>query len=283
MKHVLAHDVDLNLSMEHCVQAISIESAMLENILDTIRKYLPGLSAGFKEKVSALSDTALQKAEPLPQNLRKVSVVLQSVNYTALEKIPVNVHEGFDSKLLNVVPVLNSLITHFEYVGKLTGDYRAFLSTLISNKDSRISVKTHQALYKASDRLIQELNDAIKDLYKANSYTVKRDFADMFDRNSDAERFLVEMDKIQRRLSTVSLKDMSAAIGTAATYLDLFIGSIKSGDISNVSNEVIQDIAAGSYQIAKEAEFVAANYYRITAFIATARSLNEKLISLKLV
>lgn len=283
MKHALPHDVELNLTMEHCLQAITMESALLENILGVIKKYLPGLSNGFKEKVSVLADASLQQPEELPQNLKKVSIVLQSVNYTTLEKIQVNVHEGFDSKLLHAIPVLNALIDHFKYVEKLSSDYRAFLSTLISNKDSRLSVKTQQALYKASDKLMEELNGNLKDIYKAKSYTTKRDFVDMFDRNSDAEKFLVAMDSIQRKLNTVSLKDMRAGVDVCATYLDMFIESIKSGTIDNVSNEVIKDIAAGSYQIAKEAEFVAANYYRITAFIATANSLNEKLLSLKLI
>lgn len=282
MGAILSPDVDLDLSMEHCYQAISMEAFSVESILGVIKKYLPGLSRGFKGATGVLHDSNLSNIEDLPKDFRSAALVLRSVDYLTLEQFRVYVHEGFNSKLLDAVPFLNSIIDHMAFVTDLTTDYKTFLSGIISNKDSRISLNSHRDVYKRSETLVHDLGKEIAIHYTANSYNTIRTFHECFDRNSDAEKFYTEMQKVHARLNAVSIADIRKSVDLCAEYLDMFINSVKRGEIDNVSNEVIKDLATGSYRIAKEAEFIAANYYRVNIFISTAQRLAKDIKALKM-
>ena len=273
MNAILSPDFTMKLSMEHCAQAMALESGTMEGALTLIKKYLPGLYVGFSDKASEFQTSTATPIVELPKELKKPVQVLRSVSYFDLEKLPVFVHEGFEGKLLDVIPVLRALTDHITFVNQLTNEFKGFLAAIITNKDSRISLSTHQALYNKSNSQIQSLQHAIDEFYKKGSTIAEVSFGNVFARNSDAEKYLSEISEVRRFLDIAPVNTVRQNVGLCSEYLRLFIEGVEKGDVSDVSNEVIKDLSLGTYQIAREAEFIAANHYRINAFIATANRL----------
>lgn len=277
MKPILSPNIKMNLSMEHCVQAMALEAGAMESVLGAIKKYLPGLSTGFADKMKEFQASTATTNVELPKEIKRPVEVLRSMKYFDLEKTPVMVHEGFNGHLLQVIPVLRAMTDHISFVNNLTNEYKGFLAAIISNKDSRISLATHQALYSKSNGQIDTLSKAINEFYIAGSTTAESTFGELFARNSDAEKFLQEMYEVRRHFDKAPIATVRQNVGLCSEYLRLFIESVENGDVDNVSNEVIQDLSLGAYQIAKEAEFIAMNIFRINAFISTANDLINSL------
>lgn len=277
MKAILSPDFKMNLSMEHCAQAMAMEATTFETAIAAIKRYLPGLSNGFAEKAADFQASMATPIVDLPKELRKPIEVLRSVSYFDLEKMPVFVHEGFEGSLRDMVPVLQSLINHIGFVNELTTEYKGFLGAIITNRDSRISLNSHQKLYSKSHSNMTTLQHAIDEHYKKGSTLSELSFGNVFARNSDAEKFLQEISEVRRHLDKAPIETVRQNVGLCSEYLRLFIEGVEKGEIDDVSNEVIKDLSVGSYQIAKEAEFVAVNHFRINAFIATANRLIDSL------
>ena len=124
------------------------------------------------------------------------------------------------------------------------------------------------------------MTKAINDFYISGSTVSEATFGDVFARNSDAEKFLHEMIEVRRHFDKAPIETVRQNVGLCSEYLRLFIEGVENGDINDVSNEVIKDLSLGAYQIAKEAEFIAMNIFRINAFISTANDLIKSLNNL---
>lgn len=273
MSAILSPNIKMNLSFEHSVQALAIEAGMMENVIGIIKKYLPGLSTGFNNIVQQFNSDANGNTVVLNKDQKKALQTLESVEYLTFEKIPVYVHEGYHGRLLEFVPVLHAIVDHMYFVQKLTDEYKGFLAAIITNKDSRISLQTHRALYKSSNDGIERIEKMITPFYKKGSNEVKLGFTQAFANKSEATKYLQEMAILSDKLKGLPIAIINSNSKQCAEYLNTFIERVGDGTFDDVSNEVIKDLGVGAQSIAQELEFVGINRYRLEAFINTGNEL----------
>lgn len=281
MKSIISENC-MTLSLEQCRDGISLEAGVIDNIMQTVTKYLPNLSSGFSEKVNKFKSDTNGPVIETSKDYKQSVELLKSVSFLSLEQIPVFVHEGFNAKLLDFVPVMNATIDSMSSVVELVADYRTFLGSVITNSDKRLSLDNAMVKYAKKKKDMDSLSTTIDKFYKANSYKTKVYFPEVFDRNSDVEAFFKAMDTIKNRLNTIPLGKIRSDVDVCVELLDLFISRVESGDITNISPDVIKNLSNMAYLIALEVEFFAANYYRLNIFITTSNNLNELLKKLNI-
>lgn len=265
------------LSLESYRNAIAVEAGVVGKAIDTLKRFLPGFAQGINTKVSSFTGSQTPPTIKMSKNQKKAFETLRSVDHMTLSTFAVHVHEGFNGKLLEFTPVLQELLDDMNTVAGMVNDYRVFLSAVISDKNSRMNTHTYFAKYKAKARQSKQLMETVNSFYKANSYQGKRKFADVFDRNSDAEKFVLQINDIKEALDKYPLGSLRKDVDQCVELLNIFIKRIETGDIDNVSNEVALDVSEMAYLIAQQTESVALNYHRIGIFAATASDLTDML------
>lgn len=265
------------MSMESYRQAIALEANVVGKALDTLKRFLPGLNDGFKERVSKFSQGTQPPLVELSKNQKKAFEVLRSVDYMTLSGFVVYTHEGFSGHLINIVPVLDKLLEDMNAVQKMILDYRVFLSGLISDRNARISLNDTFRKYKLKNKQRAELNSLVQEFYKANSVSSKKSFGDVFSRNSEAEGFIIQMGRIKHSMDAFPMKALRGDVDQCVTLLDIFNQRLQAGDVEDVSGEVSTSLSEMTYLIAQETEEIALNYHRLGIFVETANSVVETL------
>lgn len=272
---------DFKYSLESAVTGIAMEANLLADTLQTIKKFVPSLIHGVKDKVHYIF-SKFGKIEEITKDQRKAIELLKSAEYTTLADLSVFVNEGYQGKLVDYVDALDKVVDHMFSVVNIVKEYKTFLSIILTNKEKQKSLEDSRFIYNNSQDEGDNIDHLLVKFNKKNSYKTKVTFKEVFDRNSDVEVFIKKMQALRRKVDTIDLNALKNDVDTTTSILDMFIKQVTSGDISDVSPEVLKNLSTGAYQVAKDVEWFAAGRYRIIVATSTVNTLVEKLTKLNI-
>lgn len=272
MLNIEAHH-DLRLTME----TISLEANVLSNMVQTVKRMFPSLVAG----VSSSFSTVKQMDKPEIQFSKLQDDVLEkivSVSYMDLDKFKVRVPEGFNSDFLTSLEACEQGIDYMQYVKDVVvKEFRIYLSSFISNKDTKISTKdiTYKFHPHASKR--NAINDTFSTLYKDNSFEAGALYPDLIKRNADLKTLFERQNAITAKLLAFDIAALKTEIEDISSFIEIIIKQCQEDKVENISPEAVKNMAEGTYEIASQIETVSACYFRIKTIVVSIDDFTKSL------
>lgn len=268
---------DLRLTME----TIALEASVLSNMVQTVKKLFPSLIEGVSGSFTSVKN--LEKVELTHSSLQKdVIKKLGSTSYMDLDKLKVAVPEGFDADYITALDVCSQALDYMEFIKEVViKDFRIYVSTFISNKDSKISTKDITYKNATNAEKAKQLNEIFSTLYKANSFSIESTYFKLVKRNADVETVFSLHNKIVARLKAFDLQYVKSEIEDIVSLIDVIIKQVNEDKIESISPEAVKNIAEGTYSLAKQVETVSACYFRISTITVSidnfTQTMNKRL------
>lgn len=271
-------EFDVNIGM----RTLSLESEVISNVIDTFRNLVPGVTFKIKELLGTFGKDIGQKSIFDFTDKSKIArEKTKQLDYGIYHKTVITVPEGFKGSFVEYVIVLNKILPHlFSNSNELLGEYNFVLSSFITNKESKTSLKDHTTLYKQAAKIRESVIQEINKFYTTNDKSVVY-LGDVIERFSDLDILSTEVRKLEKLHNDQNLDDLKKVVDKSVGLLDIIIKDVQSNDISNVSGAAAKNISEGAYEIAKLVELLSLINFRTTQFLVSVDRLYETISELK--
>lgn len=270
----ITHVRDMNKTM----QAIALEASVLPNVVGTIKNFFPDLVHQFK--ASFVGTSELEKADTKPVKLEKELVdFLKKNNYIDLMNVSVTVPEGFDAEFIYAIEVMDQATAAIQsLINRDIRDFRVYVSTFLTNKDTKISLKDLSLSFENTDRQLRDLNELYAQLYKQNSFESTKPLKTLVKRNADIETVLTKLVHTKSKLNQIDISALKSLLQDIAHMLESIVDQVQNKKIENVSPEAIINLTHGTQVTAKAAETISASYFRTMTIINAIERLPQELV-----
>jgi len=258
---------------------LALESTMATNVIDFFRRSLPIMTNELKDYVSHFR-TPDQEIDltAIDSNYATSERHKLERYYTSWREVLVQVPEGFKKgEFLPYVMALNSIGSNlFEQTNKLISEYRFALSSIISNKEQRTSLKDLSYNYEGITSARSELEERIASFFESTT-TSRYRLIDVLPRYSDSKRLIGETKQLARLVSIKQLTQIKTLVNETVSVLMVLENQITKGDMSDISPQVVKNIAQGAYELAKYIDSIAVFYYAGVSIITCVNLLFDKI------
>lgn len=242
-----------------------LAKTVLPNMVEAFRDAIPGFNAGDK---------------PIPLNSRQREFIrlVEKQTYTNMAPLSVYVPEGLDTPYKDYIARLDVSVDHTKrIVDEVLSPFTTYLSQLITNRDQAFNTASMESLYSKQEEGRKNANAAISECFKKNSTRTEMKYGDAVKRNSDWEEIFHNSDHISTEMNRVDRKVLARKVKECSDLLELIIAKVKRGELDNAADEVIRNLADGTYQVASEIEFFSVTYYRVDALCKSITASTEKI------
>lgn len=270
------------ISLESQLQRIAVESEVLVNLIETFKTTIPNFVNNLKDvnlhfldslKEQTKSDISLSKKE------KKVIEIASHIDFLNFGERLVSVPEGFKGNLLSYAQLLNKTATEaYQVQNTVLNEYSAILSSFITNKEDKISLKDHTEFFSRIKSKRLELSNQLSHFTGPVTGVSKSKLKNVLSRISDIEPLLKEASKLSNQHSRARLTDIHASVSSCVDLLDIIIKNVSEGKIDNVSPNATKNISAGAFEVAKYVEFVGIIYFDIMVFLNSLDSIMDTIL-----
>lgn len=264
-------------------KAIALEAEILSNTVTTIGKFFPQfmqtVNAGFS-KLNALSGFSgdMKSGKMLTSAEKNILSHLANVEYTDLERLALDVPEGFKG---NIVSYVQTLLEGFQYfdteMQKNLDEFYIKVASILTNKDAKLSLRDDSRVYSKMAKERQDENSKVGKYFKPGSSQATLNYGTCFSRNDDVYNFFMDAHTLESKLKAIDLNVISSKTSKINDALESLIKQVNAGTIERVSPEVTKNLAAGAHEMASQVEYFAIHYYRCMAILTSASLVTEKL------
>lgn len=276
----IALDFDVpKISLERQLEQLAIESNVLANVIDTFRNIVPDLKTKifeFKDRLTASATASDKEVKHCEDLFKHLSPKIKYANYVNYSKTLVAVPESFKGNLLQYILLLNKLAPEvYSEANKLLGEYNFVLSTFISNKETKISIKDHTDIFHKAKTARERFSLEISAFFPTNNPQSRNYLGHVIERFYDLEKILDETKKLNNTHSKQNIKNIAELVNNSCDSLDIIIRNLQTQGVSNVSGNSAKNISEGAYEVAKYVEFVSAFRYNTEQAIVAVEKLFE--------
>lgn len=268
------------------MQRLTMEASVLSNVIDTFRSILPNLS----DKLASIAanfqpvDDHTKTVVELTKFVETNKEAIKDVGIVKHSETLIPVPEGFDSKakmcsyldhLIQAAPVITLGIQ------EILSEYHIVLSTFISNKDAKTSIRDHSAFYKRIKKQRAEVSDPLSSYFDKGLDRSRLPFGYVYDQTQElfsATSKVVELNKVRAKHD---LKFVKGQVTDCANLLKIIVTQSERQDFSEVSGAVAMDLSEGAIEVGFWVELVAIYHYRVEQAIQAVKLQAELIAKLK--
>lgn len=263
---------------EELLNRLALESSLYVNVADFFKESLPSVGERLKALVSKFSFTDIvpQVYSWIPSFAPQVRNKLEN-EYLIYRDVLVQVPEGFKGEFLPYIEELISVASELnEHTNKLLSEYRFVLSSIITNKEQRTSLKDLSENYERTATAREQLSKRLA-AYFSNDTVGRARLITVLPRFADAQELLRKSKDLSKFVDQKSLKEMQRSIREITEILELLEKQLKKEEITNISPAVVKNIAIGAHELAQYIDAVVAFHYASISIITCVNMLIDKL------
>lgn len=253
-------DEACTVSLESQINQLALESNVISNVINSFRNVIPNITDDLKAMALRLveTDTLTKEFITANQHFSKLERKIPDASFVNYSKTIVSVPEGFSGNMLNYLKFLDSLSTEiFKEANSVLGDYNLVLSSFISNKQDKISLKDHTTLFERIKERREEILKNIKQFFPSTSVNSRKRFGDVVERFGELPEIMKVLEHLNRERKGHNLKEIANAVRESVEMLDIVIEEVKKNGVTNVSGNSAMNISQGAYELARFVELVA--------------------------
>ena len=259
---------------------LALEAGFTANMANAVKSVFPELMD--KLRSGFVSQPDLRESGGIVLSKDKEFVLkelahFKYVNYMDLDTV---VPEGFVGNFIEYCEVLQE---HCDKIVKMSNEvlqpYYVYLSTFVTNKDSKISTKSNLNLYKQLEQERKRLHLLASKFFMNGSFQATRPISSVIRRNEDFKELYRSVTDLESKLRGIDVVVFNSQVKSCVTLLDSIILQTKTNASSMISPEAARNLAEGAYEIAREIEFFATTSFAIQVFIQSVNELTTKMKS----
>jgi hypothetical protein len=268
-------------TMERQLRRIAMESQFSGNLVELFRDQIPGFYMHVKQQTESLYGIASQLFDKngedvdfsalgyLSQhqfNIISDDVIskLPAYSYTAISSTVIPVPENFSGDLLDYTQFMtkNDEKVIYEATLNLLSVYETILADFLSNKDSKVSLISHDHLYKKAVKVTEDLGDVHKKFFPLNTNKSRARLGDCFSRLNDVQEFSKLYPNLLNTFNKAPVKAIKQASDRCVSLLSLVCDAAQKEDVKEISPAATRNIASGAYEMGKLLEMLAVHRMR---------------------
>jgi hypothetical protein len=253
-----------------------------DNIFSTAMRLLPAIKDDLQSSVGAV--TSMLSDVNLPE-LSKFSVLATGFLKTSFKesdlekfsKVFISVPEGFMGNILTYTGDLEESLKFYEtQTAPFIKEFYITVSAFVTNKDRKLSIKDDTSKY---SRLEKERTTLEKVISKSfNTGNVGRVvFSEPYNSVGEFNQTMANVAKLVKKIESYKLDAITKQVKQIVDVLDIAIRSAKNGDYTNASKESLMNLANGTFELAKQLEFISVTIYRVKALQFAVKETEAKL------
>lgn len=240
------------------IRMIAMESNVFTNTISTLK-------SKFTPLISFLGNSFFVPAPVIPSDLeltkaqKAICQRLDGSNYMKVAELPVHLMPGLSARFDDMRPIIDeSIATIKAFNTEVLNPYYVYLSAFVSNKEAKTSSKDNSFVYKKLEQKREAQAKDTKKLFSQHSTSGEVAFCDLVGRASDLQHAFDHANKTKLAFSQIDFKGIKENIAKCVEVLEAIVADAASGDTTDVSAETLRTLAAGAYEMAKQAEFISA-------------------------
>jgi hypothetical protein len=265
-------------SLEQMAQVITLESSFIDNAIFRINEFFPKLSNQLSDTVSGFTgerfggyDTPKITAFQAQRDFKVISKRVQSHNFLDFQDILVQVPEGFEGNLIDYLRLLDRIhLDVFKETLEVIGDYNIVLSSFITNKEDKTSLRVHTQVYTRADAKRQQVLKDIAGFFKHDSDLSRLPLRKVIARFADMEQLTDAAVDLTKDNHIKNLEKVKAAVNETVIYLDKIMAN---KETSEVSGYAAKQLAESAMSVARLVETCSVYAFKTRQAIECTRSL----------
>jgi hypothetical protein len=267
-------------SLEQMAQVITLESSFVDNAIFRINEFFPKLSNQLSDTVSSFTgenfggyDTPKITAFQAQRDFKVISKRVQSHNFLDFQDVLVQVPEGFEGNLIDYLRLLDRIhLDVFKETLEVIGDYNIVLSSFITNKEDKTSLRVHTQVYTRADAKRQQVLKDIAGFFKHDSDLSRLPLRKVIARFADMEQLTDAAVDLTKDNHIKNLEKVKSAVNETVTYLDKIMAN---KETSEVSGYAAKQLAESAMSVARLVETCSIYAFKTRQAIECTRSLVE--------
>ena len=256
-------------------EAIALESTLLANMVNSVKNYFPGFMESIKPAFDSLSNITPPTLSKLFKS-KTLEDKLNEAKYENVKYLKVSVPEGFNGNYLEYLELLNETLSYFDASYQSINEYYVLVSSIVTNKEAKKSLKDETKEYKDLEKSRMALNDKISDMFKARSTEALSTFGKHFKTNKEYSGAVVAASVLDRHLRAINIETVKGKVKQIVDVLSILIEQADKGNIAYMTPEVTKNIAFGAKEVAHQVEFLSVNLYRTIGALTALDDTSER-------
>lgn len=270
----------LDLQLEH----LALEASVSFNMAGGLKSIIPGLLDQISTVSSVInnflaSDKQTESKINLTADQKLAVQKLKAVSLLNYGDIGVMTPENFKGNLHQYVVALLTLSPKvYGSINELLGEYNGILSSFITNREDKTTLKTHEAFFRRIQRARIERENAIKHFFPKVTGKSRLPMKEVLSRVAEFETLLVDINKLSHTQQNQNLGQVSNMVQQSTDLLNIIHKSIKEDTKMVVGPEATMNISKGAFEVAKEVEHLATYHYQVSVAIAVVKAFCTTII-----
>ncbi len=278
LKNVMAVEQHVDVNRE--LDMIALEAAFVARVFQRLTKFLPPVRQGIEDAAQKFASSFAESAkvtDVLSKQERKAVAASKELSYVEFGENLISVPEGFNGSYIEYLAVVNDVLPKIQkFNSTLLAEYNTILAAVITNKDDKISLRDHTALFKKSEKereaIVSELT-----VFFDGSNNAKQKISSVIRNMKDIELIAKELATTRTYFREINLSEIKDSLKKSTDMLGLLTEAIEE-DNAALSGPVTMNIATGAYEIGKYVEMVSGVYYDVSVLTNKIEELFEAVI-----
>lgn len=272
-------------SLELGIQRLALEATTLQNVIDTFRNVIPSIT----DKLSSIADSFIPTDDHTEsvQNLKKFvqthKTDIDNVGIVNHASTLLPVPEGFHAKS-KILPFLDHLVKISPDVTKglqeILSEYQIVLSTFISNKDAKTSIKDHTQFYQRIKKQRLTLTEGVQSFFDPKVDRSRLPFSSIYEQTSDIYTAVDRIDALNMARKKHDLMFVKKQVANSVELLKLVTEQSEKREITEISGAAAMDLSNGAFEVGLWVEFAAIYHFRMEQAISAVNAQVEMIAKL---
>jgi len=249
-------------SLEQMAQVISLESSFVDNAVSRMKDFFPKLGEQLTNILSKLNISSYDN--PSLEILKEYKVLskrLSQNNFLEYQSVLVQIPEGFQGNFLDYVNSLNRVQNViFKEAFELIAEYNLVLSSFITNKEDKTSLRVHTQVYTRADAKRQQILKELGVYFKEDDNLSKAELRKVISRFSDVSLVVDAVVELTKDNHVDNLKKIQRSVNECVSYIDKIVSN---NEIQTISGYASKQLSECAMSVARYVELCAYFEYKV--------------------
>ena len=252
------------MNMDEGLLQLSQESEHIANLIGVFRQIIPHFKSAIITAAETTQNYISGNTEITSELSRKQKNAIEEsrkLDFVNFSERRINIPENFKGSLVDYSKHLINITSDLYTINSTTlAEYNTILSSFLTNKADKISLKDHTELFKKvevkREAIVKILGDYTKDTGKSQ---VK--LRQVINRFSDLPLLFENINRLSEIQNKSVIVNINLEMKKCISLLDIIITRVNEGDITNLSAAAASNISKGAYEVAKLCELAGVVFY----------------------
>ena len=244
---------------------VGLEAFSASNVTGFFKDMFPSIKTAYNSFSDAFRPS--EAAVMLAPTHKEFERELSKHSYMDIKELSASVPEGLKVDYREYADILLVAAKHVANVSTTLSEFNVYLAQLISHNEMRLSTDDKAAKFAALEKQRELILSDLGNCFDKGSTRSDVTIAKVVNRNNEWGDVFAICEKMTEEVLKVNRVKLNRAIEDSVEMMEALERKLKAAEMDGVSPNVVNNLAAGAYQVASELEFFSVVYYRVEVFV----------------